>query len=108
MTVARSVTATFAAAPPTPTTYTLTVTKAGTGSGIIGSSPAGVYCSTTCSVSFQSGTTVTLAAVTTTGSTFTGWSGACTGTGVCTITLTKPQAVTATFATSTPTGKPSP
>ena len=100
----KNVTATFATSTPTTsttasaqTTYPLTVTKAGNGGGIIASSPAGVNCSATCSVSFTSGTSVTLAAVTTTRSTFLGWSGACTGTGLCTLTLTTPQAVTATF-----------
>ena len=96
---AKNLTATFATS--TPTTSTLTLTKSGSGSGIVTSSPAGVYCGgtgdRTCSVSLQSGATVTLTPVTTTGSTFLGWSGACTGTGLCTVTLTKPQAVTATF-----------
>ena len=97
-------TATFVASMPptssvnTPTTSTLTVTKTGNGSGVIASSPAGVYCGATCSVSFPSGTSVTLAAVTTTRATFTGWSGACTGTNTtCTVSMTAARSVTATF-----------
>jgi uncharacterized repeat protein (TIGR02543 family) len=105
-------TATFAASTPptstaststsssanTPTTSTLTVTKTGNGTGVIASSPAGVYCGATCRVSFPSGTSVTLAAVTTTQATFTGWSGACTGTDTtCTVSMTAAQSVTATF-----------
>ena len=82
----------------TPTASTLTVTRTGNGSGLIASSPAGVYCGATCSVSFPSGTSVTLAAVTTTRSTFTGWSGACTGTNTtCTVSMTAARSVTATF-----------
>ncbi|WP_343405069.1 hypothetical protein [Caldilinea sp.] len=41
---------------------------------------------------------VTLTASQTTGSTFTGWSGACTGTGACIISMVIDQNVTATFA----------
>ena len=82
----------------TPATSTLTVTKTGNGSGVIASSPAGVYCRATCSTSFPSGTSVTLAAVTTTRSTFTGWSGACTGSNAtCTVSMTAARSVTATF-----------
>jgi len=97
-------TATFAASTPTtssantPTTSTLTVTRTGSGSGVIASSPAGVYCGATCSVSFPSGTSVTLAAVNTGRATFTGWSGACTGTNAtCTVSMTAARSVTATF-----------
>jgi uncharacterized repeat protein (TIGR02543 family) len=103
----KSVTASFATTTtttPTPPpaspqpTYTLTVAKTGNGSGLIASSPAGVYCGATCSVSFPSGRSVTLAAVTTARSTFTGWSGACTGSGTtCTVTMSQAQKVTATF-----------
>ena len=35
-------------------------------------------------------------------STFGGWSGACSGTGICTVTLNAGQSVTATFATAVP------
>ena len=78
--------------------YTLTVTKAGTGSGTVTSSPAGISCGSTCSFPFTSGTSVTLTATPATGSTFTGWSGACTGTGTCTLSMKANRAVTATFA----------
>ena len=89
-----SVTATFNASP---TTFTLSVTKAGTGSGTVLSSPAGINCGTTCSANFSSGQTVTLAAIPAPGSTFAGWSGACTGTGLCRVTMTSNRSVTATF-----------
>ena len=76
MTAAKSVTATFTAS-----TYTLTVTKTGGGSGQVTSTPPGINCGTTCSHSYAAGTLVTLTATPAKNSTFTGWSGACTGTG---------------------------
>ena len=59
MSAAQSVTATFAL---TPVNYTLTVAKAGTGTGTVTSSPAGISCGGTCSASYASGTAVTLTA----------------------------------------------
>jgi len=78
-------------------TATLSVTKSGTGSGDVTSSPAGIACGTTCSVSVATGAQVTLTATPVTGSTFSGWSGACTGTAACTVTVNASTAVTATF-----------
>ena len=76
----------------------LTVVRAGTGSGTVTSSPAGINCGASCSASFGTGATVTLTAAPAAGSTFTGWSGgACTGTGTCTVTLGTATTVTATF-----------
>ena len=81
---------------------TLTVTKAGTGSGTVASTPAGISCGSTCSASFASGAQVTLTASPADGSTFAGWSGGgCTGTGTCVVTLTAATTVTATFNSST-------
>ena len=79
----------------------LTVGKTGTGSGTVSSAPVGITCGTTCSASYPYGTAVTLSAVAPTGSTFTGWSGACTGTGSCSVTLTSAATVTATFTQQT-------
>ena len=94
----RNVTATFNTVP---TTFSLNVTKAGIGSGIVTSSPAGISCGGTCSASFATGASVTLTATPATGSTFTDWSGACSGTGSCVVTMDANKTVTATFATST-------
>ena len=88
----RAVTATFALI-----TRTLTVTKAGTGTGTVTSSPTGINCGATCQASFNNGTSVTLTATPAAGSTFTGWSGACSGTGACNVTMSANRAVTATF-----------
>ncbi len=81
------------------TFYTLTVTKAGTNNGTVTSSPAGITkCSTTCSANYASGTVVTLTAVPATGAALAGWSGACSGVGTCTVTMSAAQNVSATFA----------
>src|SRR5215813_1145750 len=77
---------------------TLSVGTTGTGSGVVISTQAGILCGTTCSATYGSGTGVTLTATPATGSTFTGWSGACTGTGSCGVTLTADTNVTATFS----------
>jgi hypothetical protein len=91
-----SVTATFSPTPP-PAQNTLTVIDTGTGAGTVTSSPAGIDCGATCSASFTAGTSVTLTARAAAGSSFAGWSGACTGTGSCTLTMSAAQSVAATF-----------
>jgi len=82
---------------------TLNVTLAGAGSGVVGSNPAGISCGSACSASFASGSAVSLAASAARGSTFAGWSGACSGTGSCNMTLNSTTNVTATFVQSTAT-----
>ncbi len=83
-------------APPAPPR--LTVVKAGFGSGRVTSTPAGIDCGTLCSVVYDRDTTVTLSAAASGRGSFTGWSGACSGTdATCVVTMTGPQAVTATF-----------
>ena len=96
MTAAKSVIATF-----TLRTYLLTVTKAGTGGGVVTSSPIGIACGTDCSQIYNYNTAVTLTATPATGSIFTGWSGACTGTGSCVVAMTAAKSVTATFTLRT-------
>lgn len=77
--------------------YTLTVARAGTGTGTVTSTPAGISCGSDCSESYTHGTAVTLTAVASTGTTFAGWTGGCSGTGTCVVTLTAPTSVMATF-----------
>jgi hypothetical protein len=93
MTAATSVTATFALIP-----RQLTVTTSGNGTGSVGSSPAGVTCPTSCSASFPHGTIVQLAPSAGANSSFTGWSGACSGTGACQVTMDAAKSVSATFS----------
>lgn len=81
-------------------TYPLTVAKSGTGAGTITSTPAGVACGATCAASFNAGTSVSLAAVADAGSVFIGWSGACSGTGACSVTANAAKSVGALFVTA--------
>ena len=55
---------------------------------------ASIECGTACSADFAAGTTVTLMASPGAFSTFTGWSGACTGGGPCLLTMDANKAVT--------------
>ena len=85
----------------TPQTFGLAVVRAGTGSGTVTSTPAGITCGTSCSGNYASGTAVTLTATAAIGSTFSGWSGGgCGGTGSCVVTVTATTTVTATFTVS--------
>lgn len=79
-------------------TFELTVSIDGTGTGTVTSLPAGVNCGTDCSESFPGNTVVSLTASTANGSSFKGWSGACTGTDSCTVTMDVARSVTAAFA----------
>jgi len=76
----------------------LSVTLAGSGTGTVTSNPTGINCGATCSAGFASGSQVTLTETPAANNTFTGWSGACTGTNsTCTVTMNGAQAATATF-----------
>jgi LmbE family N-acetylglucosaminyl deacetylase/NOL1/NOP2/fmu family ribosome biogenesis protein len=78
--------------------HLLTVSKAGTGSGTVTSSPAGISCGSTCSASFDHGTEVTLTPAAGTGAEFVKWTGACTGSGSCKVTMSAAKSVGAEFA----------
>jgi uncharacterized delta-60 repeat protein len=75
---------------------TLTVARAGTGTGTITSSPAGIDCSSTCSAPLAA-LPVTLTATPSAGSRFAGWSGDCSGTAACTLAMSADHSATATF-----------
>lgn len=79
----------------TPPDLSLTVDR--TGSGLVTSSPAGIDCGATCVGSFPRLSTVTLTATADPGTTFDGWTGACTGTGTCTVSMSAARQVGATF-----------
>ncbi len=91
LTAATSVAASFAAL--TGSTYTLTVSKSGSGT-VTG---AGINCGTDCTETVASGTSITLSATPASGYQFSGWSGACGGTGSCMVTLSANLVVGATF-----------
>jgi hypothetical protein len=82
--------------------FTLTVSKAGSGSGTVAGSPAGIDCGGTCVASLSEGTSVTLTATAASGSTFAGWGGACSGTGPCVVAMNAAKTVTATFNSNPP------
>ena len=71
-------------------------------SGTVTSNPTGIDCGTTCSAWFDGAAQVTLAAFPATGSVFKGWSGACSGTGPCVVTMDGAKSVTATFEIPAP------
>jgi hypothetical protein len=77
--------------------HPLSVQKAGSGNGTVTSNPAGIHCGATCTAQFDDGTSVSLTATPATGSVFAGWSGACSGTGTCQVSMTQARSVTATF-----------
>jgi YVTN family beta-propeller protein len=79
-------------------TFTLTVNKAGTGSGTLTSSPAGIDCGADCTEDYVGGTNVTITATPDPGSTFDGWSGDCDVNGM--VTMDAAKSCTATFSTS--------
>jgi hypothetical protein len=89
---ATSVTATF-----TVPTVTLRVARAGNGGGTITSTPSGIGCPVTCVATYAPGTRVTLTPQADVGSSFGGWSGGCSGTSTCLVTLDANTTVTATF-----------
>jgi hypothetical protein len=82
-------------------TYALTVNKAGTGTGSVSSAPSGISCGSDCTEVYTARTLVTLTAVPDNSSSFGGWSGACSGTGTCSVTMDAAKSVTATFALKT-------
>jgi hypothetical protein len=80
----------------------LNVTIAGSGHGKVTSTPAGIDCGSNCSAEFTAGTLVTLTAMPdySTGDYYTEfqeWSGDCSGTGPCVVTMDQAKNVTATF-----------
>lgn len=80
--------------PSPPSKYVLTVSV--TGPGIV-TSP-GISCSANCTVSYASGTVVTLKQTGQSGIRFLGWGGACSGLSLtCTVTMTAARSVSAQF-----------
>ena len=91
MTAARTVGATF-----TIQRYTLTVTVPANGT----ISGTGITCGTAgtdCTETYDSGTVVPLTATPDSGYSFGGWTGACSGAGACSVTMTVARTVGATF-----------
>ena len=86
-------------------THVLTVSLTGNGKGTVTGSS--ISCPGSCSHSYATGTSVTLAAAPASCSSFAGWSGACSGGGACTVLISSDQAVTARFALGSAPARPS-
>ncbi len=82
-----------------PTNYTLVVSNSG--NGRVTSTPSGtIDCGSVCSANLSPNSVITLTASPNTGYVFSGWSGACTGTTTCNITMDNSKVVNAAFASS--------
>jgi probable HAF family extracellular repeat protein len=81
--------------------YALIISKSGAGGGTVTGSDGKINCGTICSANYSSGASVTLTATANSGSTFSGWSGGCSGAGNCALTVNTDSAVFASFATTT-------
>lgn len=97
----------------------LDVAKDGAGSGTVTDDLGKIDCGTACAARYMLGTQVTLTATPAAGSEFTGWSGDCSGTGTCTVSIDAAKSVRAEFSpekkstpptdpTTTPTDSSSP
>lgn len=78
-----------------PSTQVLTVSK--TGSGSVSASLPGIDCGTDCTEVYNAGAALTLVPVASTGFVFAGWTGDCSGTGGCTVTMDADRSVGASF-----------
>jgi hypothetical protein len=90
MTSNKSVTATF--------TQDRVLSVSTSGSGTVTSNPSGINCGSDCSETYIDGASVTLTATPSNNWTFSGWSGSCSGTGTCNLTMNANKSVTATFS----------
>jgi len=81
-----------------PCPHNLTVAKAGSWTGTVASSPAGIACWSTCVHAFNAGTRMTLTATPAADSRFGSWSGGgCSGSANCAFTMGGDTTITATF-----------
>ena len=95
----KGVSGSFTAAPPPQRTLTVTP-PTGTGTGTI--TGPGINCPGDCTETYADGTPVSLSANPTGGSSFTGWSGDCTGTGACNLTMNANKGVSGSFSATPP------
>jgi hypothetical protein len=88
-----------------PSTHRLTLSVFGAGRIQTG---IAADCRADCAMDIPSPTRLTLVAIAETGNSFAGWSGACTGTGDCSVSVDADRGVTATFSPLAPSPSPSP
>jgi hypothetical protein len=80
--------------------FVVTALLSGTGTGNLTSSPAGITCGsqgTACSASFASGKSVVITPTPDATSHFVGWTGACSGTAACNLSMSADRQIVATF-----------
>ena len=75
----------------------VTVALSGSGGGTVTSNPPGISCGTSCAQALANGTVISLSAAPDQQSSFSGWSGPCSGTGSCDLVIGGINSVTATF-----------
>ncbi|MFT6733319.1 MAG: hypothetical protein ACJAS9_001504 [Polaribacter sp.] len=91
----KTVAAVFIEDDPEPETFTLTLSK--TGNGTISSDPSGLDCGNSCNADFALNTSVTLTAVASSGYVFDRWTGACSGSNDCSVSMNANKSVNAVF-----------
>ncbi len=82
----------------------ITISKSGTGGGDIDSTDKLIACGNKCTSPYAAGTAVTLTTKANSGSTFAGWTGACSGAGTCTVPINGAVRVGAIFNTTASSG----
>jgi len=81
--------------------YNLSVTKSGTGTGMVKNADGTIHCGTYCSFAFSALTVVTLTATpAAVDSYFAGWTGDCSGTSTCVVTMDAAKSVNAIFTSN--------
>lgn len=78
-------------------THSVSISKTGTGAGLVTSLPGNINCGAACSTKVNAGSTVVLTAAPDSGSVFNGWSGDCSGTDPCVLTMDVDKTVSASF-----------
>ena len=79
--------------------YTLTATKSGLGSGTVSASDGLINCGSDCNEIYGNNRSITLSAIEDAGTTFTGWSGACSNAaGDCVVIMDANKTATASFS----------
>jgi hypothetical protein len=85
------------AAPPPDAVPSATLTITVSGFGTVQSQDGAIHCGMACTHAYPLNTVVTLGQTPNPTFEFKGWSGACTGTGPCSVTVTANTTITATF-----------
>jgi Divergent InlB B-repeat domain len=78
--------------------YKITIVAPTAGWGTVTSAPSGISCPPTCSAGFTENTQLSLTATPASNYSFNGWSGVCSGSSTCTLTVSAPETATAIFA----------